>query len=91
MPVDFLSDEQVARYRRFRPEVSVAELEQFFRLDAKALEALAGKRRPAPKPASAVETIAAFVPTTDDDCAPQRRWPRTAAATRRATSPRTRS
>ncbi|MGN9847437.1 hypothetical protein ACTMTI_56160, partial [Nonomuraea sp. H19] len=27
MPVDFLSDEQVARYRRFRPDVSVAELE----------------------------------------------------------------
>lgn len=49
MPVDFLSDEQVARYRRFRGEVSTAELEQFFRLDAKALEALAGKRRPAAK------------------------------------------
>jgi hypothetical protein len=49
MPVDFLSDEQVARYRRFRPEMSVAELEQSFRLDAKALDALAGKRRPATK------------------------------------------
>ncbi|MFI6792024.1 hypothetical protein ACIBG4_32315 [Nonomuraea sp. NPDC050383] len=45
MPVDFLSDEQVARYRRLWPEVSVAELEQFFRLDAKALQALASKRR----------------------------------------------
>ncbi|WP_344948297.1 Tn3 family transposase [Sphaerisporangium flaviroseum] len=49
MPVDFLSDEQVARYRQFRPEVSVAELEQFFRLDTKALQAVAGKRRPATK------------------------------------------
>jgi Domain of unknown function (DUF4158) len=47
--VDFLSDEQVARYRRFRPEVSVAELEQFFRLDSRALEALTSKRRPATK------------------------------------------
>jgi hypothetical protein len=44
MLVDFLSDQHVARYRQFRPEVSVAELEQFFRLDAKALDALAGKR-----------------------------------------------
>ncbi|MFG6201006.1 DUF4158 domain-containing protein [Nonomuraea sp. JJY05] len=49
MPVDFLSDEKVARYRRFRPEVSMAELEQFFRLDSRALEALASKRRPATK------------------------------------------
>ncbi|NBE93952.1 DUF4158 domain-containing protein [Nonomuraea sp. KC401] len=55
MPVDFLSDEQVARYRRFRPEVSVAELEQFFRLDAKALQTLAGKRRPATKLGWAVQ------------------------------------
>ncbi|WP_147268872.1 DUF4158 domain-containing protein [Sphaerisporangium album] len=55
MPVDFLSDEQVARYLRFRPEVSVAELEQFFRLDAKALEALASKRRPATKLGWAVQ------------------------------------
>ncbi|WP_271217556.1 DUF4158 domain-containing protein [Streptosporangium carneum] len=52
MPVDFLSDEQVARYRRFQPEVSVAELEQFFRLDARAL---AGKRRPATKLGWAVQ------------------------------------
>ncbi|GAA2788985.1 DUF4158 domain-containing protein [Nonomuraea dietziae] len=55
MPVDFLSDEQVARYRRFRLEVSVADLEQFFRLDAKALEALAGKRRPATRLGWAVQ------------------------------------
>ncbi|MEU4540669.1 hypothetical protein AB0G15_38145 [Streptosporangium sp. NPDC023825] len=70
MPVDFLSDEQVARYRRFRPEVSVAELEQFFRLDAKALEALAGKRRPATKPGSVQRGVRrkdeAYVPPYDD-------------------------
>jgi hypothetical protein len=47
VPVDFLSDEQVARYRRFRDEGSVAELEQFLHLDAKALDVPAGKRRPA--------------------------------------------
>ncbi|GAA3801961.1 hypothetical protein GCM10022226_22230 [Sphaerisporangium flaviroseum] len=55
MPVDFLSDEQVARYRRFRGEVSAAELEQFFRLDVKALDVLAGKRRPAAKLGWAVQ------------------------------------
>jgi hypothetical protein len=49
MPVDFLSDEQVARYRRFREEVTVAELEQFFRLDAEARAVVAEKRRPATK------------------------------------------
>ncbi|WP_084262312.1 DUF4158 domain-containing protein [Actinomadura formosensis] len=49
MPVDFLSDEQVARYRRFRDEVTVGELEQFFRLDAKARAVVADKRRPATK------------------------------------------
>jgi hypothetical protein len=53
--VEFLSDEQVARCRRFRPEVSVAELEQFFRLDAKAPKTPAGKRRPATKPGWAVQ------------------------------------
>jgi hypothetical protein len=29
MPVVFSSDEQVARYRRFRGEVTVGELQQF--------------------------------------------------------------
>ncbi|MDL4776778.1 MULTISPECIES: hypothetical protein [Thermomonosporaceae] len=43
MPVDFLSHEQVARYRRFRDEVTVGELEQFFRLDAKARAVVADK------------------------------------------------
>lgn len=55
MPVDFLSEEQVARYRRFRGEVTVAELEQFFRLDAKALAVVAEKRRPATKLGWAVQ------------------------------------
>jgi hypothetical protein len=69
MPVDFLSDEQVARYRRFRPEVSVAELELFFRLDARALEALAGKRRPATKLGWAVQwgTVRMFGTFLSDD------------------------
>ncbi|MEU4332702.1 DUF4158 domain-containing protein [Nonomuraea dietziae] len=51
----FPLSEHVARGRRFRPEVSVAELEQFFRLDVKALEALAGKRRSATKLGWAVQ------------------------------------
>lgn len=49
MPFEFLSDEQVARYGRFPEEPSSAELEQFFRLDRSALDALASKRRPATK------------------------------------------
>jgi hypothetical protein len=36
MPVDFLSDEQVARYGRFAAEPSPGELEMFFRLDERA-------------------------------------------------------
>ncbi|MBB5775882.1 DUF4158 domain-containing protein [Nonomuraea jabiensis] len=47
MPFEFLSGEQVARYGRFPDEPSPAELEQFFRLDRAALDALATKRRPA--------------------------------------------
>ncbi len=35
--------EQVTRYRRFRDEVTTAELEQFFRRDARALDMPAGK------------------------------------------------
>ncbi|MFI7643372.1 DUF4158 domain-containing protein [Nonomuraea sp. NPDC049400] len=46
MPFEFLSHEQVARDGRFPDEPSPAELEQFFRLDRAALEALATKRRP---------------------------------------------
>lgn len=42
-----MSDEQVARYRRFRDEVTVGGLEQFFRLDAKARAVVSDKRRPA--------------------------------------------
>jgi Domain of unknown function (DUF4158) len=49
MPFEFLSDEQIARYGRFPEEPSAAELEQFFRLDRRALDALASKRRPATK------------------------------------------
>jgi hypothetical protein len=46
MPFEFLSDEQVARYGRFPQEPSVAELEQFFRLDRVALEQVDKRRRP---------------------------------------------
>jgi hypothetical protein len=50
-----VSDEQVARYRRFRDEVTVAELEQFFRLDAKARAVAGDKRRPPRSWVAAVE------------------------------------
>ncbi|MGW0447946.1 Tn3 family transposase [Streptosporangium sandarakinum] len=55
MPFEFLSDEQVARYGRFPKEPSVAELEQFFRLDRPALDKLASKRRPATRLGWAVQ------------------------------------
>lgn len=45
MPVEFLSDEQVARFGGFAADPSPLELERFFRLDAKALRLLEGKRR----------------------------------------------
>ncbi|TQN31697.1 TnpA family transposase [Haloactinospora alba] len=49
MPHDFLSDEQIARYARFPAEVSVSELEQFFRLDSQARAMATAKRGPASK------------------------------------------
>ena len=45
MTVEYLSEEQIARYGRFAGEPSVQELEEFFRLDATALEQAASKRR----------------------------------------------
>ena len=47
MPVEYLSAEQEARYGRFVAEPTPAELEQFFRLDAKALELARARRRAA--------------------------------------------
>ncbi|SOD67393.1 Phage integrase family protein [Streptomyces zhaozhouensis] len=55
MPVEYLSAEQEARYCRFATEPSPGELEQFFRLDAKALELARVKRRPATKLGWAVQ------------------------------------
>ena len=45
MPVEFLSDEQVARYGGFVADPSPYELERFFRLDEEGLRLLEGKRR----------------------------------------------
>lgn len=50
MPVEVPVDEQVARYRWFRGEVTVGDLEQFFRLDAAARAVVADERRPVTKP-----------------------------------------
>ena len=44
MPVEFLSDDQVAVYAQFAGPVSRAELERFFFLDDRDLE-LVGRRR----------------------------------------------
>lgn len=46
MTVGYLSEEQIARYGHFVGEPSVQELEEFFRLDAAAMEQAAAKRRP---------------------------------------------
>ncbi|MCX4596498.1 Tn3 family transposase [Streptomyces sp. NBC_01549] len=45
MTVEYLSEDQIGRYGRFAGEPSVQELEEFFRLDAVALEKAASKRR----------------------------------------------
>ncbi|MEU9191254.1 DUF4158 domain-containing protein [Streptomyces sp. NPDC048484] len=45
MTVEYLSEDQIARYGRFAGEPSAQELEEFFRLDAEALEQAAAKRR----------------------------------------------
>ncbi|MEH0517140.1 MULTISPECIES: DUF4158 domain-containing protein [unclassified Streptomyces] len=55
MPVDFLSDDQVSRYGRFAAEPTPGELEQFFRLDGRARELAAGKRRDATRLGWAVQ------------------------------------
>ncbi|WP_431981431.1 Tn3 family transposase [Streptomyces qinglanensis] len=55
MPVEYLSVEQEARYGRFATEPSPGELEQFVRLDAKALELARAKRRPATRLGWAVQ------------------------------------
>ncbi|MFJ2210919.1 DUF4158 domain-containing protein [Streptomyces sp. NPDC101062] len=46
MTVEYLSEDQIARYGRFVGEPSAHELEAFFRLDAVAIEQAAAKRRP---------------------------------------------
>ncbi|MGO9898815.1 MAG: DUF4158 domain-containing protein [Solirubrobacteraceae bacterium] len=45
MPVEFLSDEQVARYGGFLGDPSAYDLERFFRLNAEGSRLLKGKRR----------------------------------------------
>ncbi|MFG2716368.1 DUF4158 domain-containing protein [Streptomyces goshikiensis] len=47
MPVDFLSDDQVSRFGRFAAVPSPGDLEQFFRLDERALALACAKRAPA--------------------------------------------
>lgn len=47
MPVEFLSDDQVSRYGRFAAAPTPGELEQFFRLDERALGLARSKRAPA--------------------------------------------
>lgn len=44
MPVEFLSDDQVAAYERFVGDLTRSELEGFFLLDATALDLIAHKR-----------------------------------------------
>jgi hypothetical protein len=50
VPVEFLSDDQVAAYERFVGDLSRADLEGFFLLDAVALDLIAHKRG-CPQPA----------------------------------------
>jgi hypothetical protein len=45
VPVEFLSDQQVARFGRFVGDLSPVDLERFFRLDAGAVQLLRWKRR----------------------------------------------
>jgi Domain of unknown function (DUF4158) len=45
VPVEFLSEEQVARFGRFVADPSPLELERYFRLNAEALRLLESKRR----------------------------------------------
>jgi hypothetical protein len=45
VPVEFLSDQQVARFGWFVGDLSPVDLERFFRLDAGAVQLLRGKRR----------------------------------------------
>lgn len=46
MTVEYLSDDQAARYGQFAEEPSTQDLEEFFRLDTAALEVSGTKRRP---------------------------------------------
>jgi TnpA family transposase len=55
VPVEFLSDEQVARFGGFVADPSPYELERFFRLDAEGLGLLRGKRRDANRLGFAVQ------------------------------------
>ena len=55
MPVEYLSVEQEARYGRFATEPSPGELEQFFRLDTRALELARAKHRSATRLGWAVQ------------------------------------
>lgn len=72
MPVEYLSAEQEARYGQFATEPSLRELEQFFRLDTKALDMARAKRRPATRlgwavPWGAVRLLGTFL--TEDPTA----------------------
>ncbi|MFI8093791.1 DUF4158 domain-containing protein [Streptomyces sp. NPDC086080] len=55
MPVEYLSAEQEGRYGRFATELSPGELEQFFRLDTRALGLARAKRRSATRLGWAVQ------------------------------------
>jgi hypothetical protein len=55
MPHEYLSDDQIARYCRFPDELSVADLEQCFRLTPDALALASSKRTPATRLGWAVQ------------------------------------